>query len=225
VRRRTRIERFVDAILRDRRPPRFPAEPDEARDMLAAAALRAGRPGADAPHPEFVDSLERRLRIEMEAPDPQHVATPVSRRRLLGGAAAAVAAAVGAGVGIDRVLEQRGDGTAKVLGDLVPSNGAWVDVAAVDEVPVGRPMRFSAGAIEGYVVNHGDRFQAISAVCTHMPCTLRVDSAAQALECPCHGAWFGLDGAPMQSSYPYALSPLPTVRSRVVDGRVQVFTA
>jgi nitrite reductase/ring-hydroxylating ferredoxin subunit len=226
VRRRSRVEAFLEAILKDRRPPRFPAEPDEARDMLTAASLRAGRPGADAPRPEFVDALERRLRTEMQAPSPVRVATPVSRRRLLGGAAAAVAAAVGAGVGIDRALGQPGETVSKTQAELTPAGGAWMDVAALDAVPVGRPLRFSAGAIEGYLVNHGDRVQAISAICTHLPCTLRVDSGAQQLECPCHGAWFGLDGKPVQTAgYPYSLPPLPTVRSRVLDGRVQVFTA
>jgi cytochrome b6-f complex iron-sulfur subunit len=225
VRRRSRVDRFLEAILKDRRPPRFPAEPEEARDLLTAAALRAGRPGADAPRPQFVEELERRLRTEMESPSGQDAPPAVSRRRLLGGAAAAVAAAVGAGVGIDRVIEQRSDGASGTQAELAPTSGAWVDVAMVDEVPVGRPMRFTAGAIEGYVVNHGDHFQAISAICTHLPCTLHVDSAQQQLECPCHGAWFGLDGAPVRSSYPYALPPLPTVRTRVAGGRVQVFTA
>lgn len=226
MRRRNRVEAFLEAILKDRRPPRFPAEPDEARDMLTAASLRAGRPGADAPRPEFVDALERRLRTEMQAPSPVQGSAPVSRRRLLGGAAAAVAAAVGAGVGIDRMLEQRTDVSPQAEGGLVPTTGTWMDVAAVGEVPVGRPLRFSAGAIEGYLVNHGDHLQAISAICTHLPCTLRHESGAQRLECPCHGAWFGLDGTAVQSAgYPYSLPPLPAVRSRVVDGRVQVFTA
>ncbi|HEV7677864.1 MAG TPA: Rieske (2Fe-2S) protein [Candidatus Dormibacteraeota bacterium] len=228
MRRRSRVDAFLEAILKDRRPPRFPAEPDEARDMLTAAALRAGRPGADAPRPEFVDSLERRLRAEMQAPSPVHPAAPVSRRRLLGGAAAAVAAAVGAGVGIDRMLGQRGETGLAPQGQagLVPATGSWMDVAAIADVPVGRPLRFSAGAIEGYLVNHGGSFQAISAICTHLPCTLRHDSGAQQLECPCHGATFGLDGTSVQTAgYPYSLPPLPTVRSRVVDGRLQVFSA
>jgi Rieske Fe-S protein len=91
---------------------------------------------------------------------------------------------------------------------------------------VGRPLRFSTGAVEGYVVNHGSgTYQAISAMCTHMPCALEFNPAAQRLDCRCHEAWFGLDGKPLGSRYPYALPPLPTVRTRVVDGRVEVFSA
>ncbi len=224
-RRRGRLEAFVEAILKDRRPPRFPAEEDEARDMMTAAALRAGRPGADAPRPEFVEALQRRLRREMQAQEAA-AAPRYSRRRVLGGAATAAAAALGAGIGIDRLV-QRGDSTAATAnGELVPNRGRWVDVAAADAIPVGRPMRFSAGAIEGFVVNHGDRMQAVSAMCTHMPCTLHLNSAADRLDCPCHGAWFGLDGTPVQGQlYPYQLPPLPTLRTRVVDGRVQVLSA
>jgi len=226
VRRRSKdVEGFVDAILRDRRPPRFGAEDDEARQMLVAAELRAGRPGADAPRPEFVESLQRRLRREMDGADTA-AAPLVTRRRLLGGAAAAAAAALGAGVdrAIDRGIESSGGSPSTA--ELVPSNGDWVDVGAVSDVPVGRPLRFSAGAIEGFVVNHGDRIAAVSAICTHLPCTLHFNSTQQRLDCPCHPAWFGLDGRPMNAAYsPAALRPLPALRTRVVGGRVQVFTA
>jgi cytochrome b6-f complex iron-sulfur subunit len=224
--RRKGVDAFVEAILRDRRPPRFPAEDDEARLMLAAAELRAGRPGADAPRMEFVERLERTLREHVAADDAPRAAAPlVTRRRLLGGAAiAAAAAAVGAGIdrAVDRGSEHSSSGTA----ELVPQAGRWTDVAAVDEIPVGRPLRFSAGAIEGFVVNHGDHVAAVSAMCTHLPCTLHLNAIEQRLDCPCHGAWFGLDGKPMTSSYyPTPLPALPTLRTRVVDGRVQVFTA
>jgi nitrite reductase/ring-hydroxylating ferredoxin subunit len=225
-RRKPNADAYLDALVEDRRPPRFPAEDDaEAGAMLAAAGLRAGRPGADSPHPQFVENLERRLRGAMEQPGAAGAAR-VSRRRLLGGAAAAAAAAVGAGVGIDRLVDRGGDGGAGATAELVPKTGRWVDVAAVDAVPVGRPMRFSAGAVEVFVVNHGDgRMQAVSAMCTHLPCTLVFNANAQRLDCPCHDAWFGLDGKPVGSSYPYTLPSLPTVRTRVLDGRVQVFSA
>jgi nitrite reductase/ring-hydroxylating ferredoxin subunit len=197
--------------------------------MLAAAALKAGQPGADSPDPRFVEKLESRLRKVMEAPGAgvgEPGATRVSRRRLLGGAAAAAAAAVGVGIGVDRLVVDHGDTTAPgSSAELVPGHGRWVDVAAVADVVVGRPLRFSAGAMEGYLVNHGDRVQAVSAICTHMPCTLNYNPTHDLLDCPCHNAWFGLDGAPVSSSYPYPLKPLPALRTRVVDGRIHVLTA
>jgi len=225
-RRRPQVDDFLDAVVRDRRPPRFPASDDEAREMLAASALRAGQPGADAPHPDFVEKLERRLRTAMQVDDADRAGARLSRRRLLGGAAAAAAVAVGAGVGIDRVIEHIDDSAAATPKELVPEAGRWVDVGALADVPVGRPLRFSTAAFEGFVVNHGEGdVQAVSAMCTHMPCTLIFNPGAQRLDCPCHTAWFGLDGAPISSAYPYRLPALPTLRTRVVSGRVEVFSA
>lgn len=224
------LDAFLDAVARgDRRPPRFPAGDDEAREMRAAAALRAGRPGADAPHPEFVEKLEQTLRERVREQDAgRRVAEEplVTRRRLLGGAAAAVAAAA-VGAGIDRAIDRGNEHGRPASRQLVPDSGRWVDVAAVEEVPVGRPLRFSAGAMEGFLVNHGDHLSAVSAICTHMPCVLDFNASAQQLDCPCHPARFGLDGQPIVSHYdhPAALPSLPSMRTRVVDGRVQVFTA
>jgi nitrite reductase/ring-hydroxylating ferredoxin subunit len=225
-RRERRVDAYLDAVVRDRRPPRFPATDEEAQAMLAAAALKAGQPGADSPDPRFVEQLESRLRKAMDAPAAGDAgAAKLSRRRLLGGAAAAAAAAVGVGIGVDRLVIDHGDSSPSPSAELVPGHGHWVDVAAIADVAVGRPLRFSAGAMEGYLVNHGDRVQAVSAICTHMPCTLNYNPTHELLDCPCHNAWFGLDGAPVGSSYPYSLKPLPTMRTRIVDGRVHVLTA
>jgi cytochrome b6-f complex iron-sulfur subunit len=38
-------------------------------------------------------------------------------------------------------------------------------------------------------------FVTLSAVCTHEGCTVRYSTTADDLECPCHGARFGTDGA------------------------------
>lgn len=219
-----RLDHFVERILRNRRPRRFPAEDEEARAMLAAAALNAGRPGADAPRPEFVEKLERAIRRRVEAGESLERLPVLSRRRMLGGAALGAVAAAAAGVGIDRVVDRALEGSGGVA-EVTPSKGAWIDVAAVEAVPVGRPLRFSAGAIEGFLVNHGDRIEGLSAICTHMPCTLHANVAAQRLDCPCHGAWFDLQGRPMDGSYQEGLRQLPAVRTRVLGGRIQVFTA
>lgn len=225
-RRRKDVDAYVEAILREKRPPRFGAEDDEARQMLAAAALRAGRPGADAPRPEFVERLERLLGERIAADEALGRAPLVTRRRLLGGAAvAAAAAAVGAGV--DRAIDHHAEHGAAPSAELVPTQGTWMDVAAVDAVPVGRPLRFSAGAVEGFLVNHGDNISAVSAICTHLPCTLHFNAGAQRLDCPCHGAWFDLDGKAMNGSdyTPATLPSLPALRTRIVGGRVQVLGA
>ena len=213
-----RLSHFVDALLRERRPRRFPADHEEAEAMMAAAALKSARPGADLPRPEFVQGLEKRLAREMVSGG---VPGPVwSRRRLLqlGGAAAA---AVVAGIGLDRVALHT-DTTPTTTGrDMALTNGRWVAVVAAAAVAPDHAVRFSAGAVEGFVINRSGRLQALSAVCTHMGCIVRFNSAHGTLDCPCHGASFALDGSPIHHDY---LQSLPRLQSRVngdmVEGRV-----
>ena len=66
MRRQSRLSRAVDAILRDRRPKRFPASTDEAAQLRIAAMLRAAHPGADLPSAEFVDRLAQQLRRQVK---------------------------------------------------------------------------------------------------------------------------------------------------------------
>jgi nitrite reductase/ring-hydroxylating ferredoxin subunit len=212
-----RLSRFVDALLRDRRPHRFPAEEDEAAAMVAAAALKASRPGADLPRPEFIAELEQKLTREMAGEAPG--APAWSRRRILqlGGA---VAAALVAGVGVDRVIE-RPDQTPSPSSsrDLALKNGRWVPVMAAAAVAPGHAVRFSAGAVEGFVINRDGKLQALSAVCTHMGCIVRFNPTRGSLDCPCHGASFALDGSPINHDY---LRSLPRLDSRVSGDKVEV---
>src|SRR2546423_15702136 len=60
-----RLRRYVEDLLRGRRPRPFPADDDEAADVRAAIALRAARPGSGAPSEEFVTGLHRRLAAEI----------------------------------------------------------------------------------------------------------------------------------------------------------------
>jgi len=56
-----RVARFVDDLLRGRRPRRFTASQDEAEAMAAAAGLVAARAGADLPDKAALDRIHRRL--------------------------------------------------------------------------------------------------------------------------------------------------------------------
>jgi nitrite reductase/ring-hydroxylating ferredoxin subunit len=220
-----RVAAFVDALLRDRRPKRFPAEPDEAEAIQAAAALRAARPGADLPSPEFVAQLERRL--ARESGGGAGGTGTLSRRRLLAAAGASAAAAVAAGIAVDRLAAQpaspartvdtAGGGPGQDALDV--KDPQWVPVIAASAVADGQAVRFSAAAVEGFVVNSGGQFDALSAVCTHMGCILKFNADTRHLDCPCHGAAFDLEGAPVRSEY---LKSLARVQSRVRDGMVEV---
>ena len=222
---RNPLRRAVAALLRDRRPPAFEATDDEARQLNTAAALRAARPGADLPRPEFVEHLAQRLRDEDDGETAAMAPPAIGRRRFLRGAGLAAAAAVTGGVVVDRLVE-RGAGTGAPSGtpqQLVPDAGRWVDVGEAAAL-AGGPLRFSSGGVEGFAVADGQGVRAISAVCTHMGCLLRYDSNAARLACPCHRASFALDGTPT-AYYPMTLRPLPRLEARLRNGRVEVFTA
>jgi len=213
-----RIASFVEDLLRNRRPRRFRATPEELAAMRAAAELRASRLGADLPDPAFVDRLGRRLREELGG-EPR--GRSLTRRRLLLGAGTAAAAAVAgsaAGVAGDRLIGAAGPR------ELVPGGASWQPVVAAAAVPPGRAVRFSTSAVEGFVVNRGGEFHAVSAVCTHLGCVLREASPGH-LACPCHRTAFGLDGSVLEHELPRAPDALPWLRARVRDGQVEVFTA
>lgn len=213
-----RVGRYLDAVLRRRRPPRFRATDDEREAIAAASELASARPGADLPDPAFVERLARRLRAELE-PRPARP-TLLNRRALLQTAGASAAAAV-AGAVLDHVVV--GDMVSQQSATLVPSQGSWRPVAALSQVPAGQVLPVSTGSMQVLVVNDGGRIRALSGVCTHLGCTLQPNPAAGRLDCPCHRTTFSLSGRVLD--YQLARSPgdLPGVESRVRNGQIEVF--
>jgi len=210
-----RIAAFVDDLIRNRRPRRFKASPDEMEALQGAAKLRSVQAGADLPDRDFIERLGRQLRSQMEAPP---VRQSVSRRALLRTAGFAAAAGV-AGAVIERTIATQPSGQQATL---TPDNGTWRAVAAVADVPAGQAMRFSSGPVEGVVVNDGGTIKAVSAVCTHQGCLLLLDAAAHRLRCPCHPTVFSVTGKLL--SYQLATPPanLPGLQARVRDGQIEV---
>ena len=209
-----RLHRFIDAIIRDRRPRRGPVG-DDAGAMRLAARLHAAHPGAADPSPAFVDSLARRMRHGV-ADD--HVQMP-QRRRFLAAAGAAAAAGIGAGIGIEHL--RSGSATA-TQPTLTPSDGRWVSVARMSEMQMGTVRRFSANGIEGFVLNANGHVSALSAVCTDQGCVLETDSSGKLLNCPCHYAQFNLDGTPKPGAY-HPVTPLPVIQVRANGDTVEAF--
>ncbi|HEV3231775.1 MAG TPA: Rieske (2Fe-2S) protein, partial [Candidatus Dormibacteraeota bacterium] len=126
-----RVDDYVEALLHDRQPRRFPAEPEEAELLRVAAELRGLRPGADLPRREFIDALRARLARQAG----EAGGGGVSRRALLAGGAAA-AAALAAGVGLDRALEGSNDRPQVARGGaLEPRAARWVAVAELAALP------------------------------------------------------------------------------------------
>ncbi|MBI4581340.1 MAG: Rieske 2Fe-2S domain-containing protein [Planctomycetes bacterium] len=69
------------------------------------------------------------------------------------------------------------------------------------------------------IVRTDKGFIALSAVCTHLGCLVEYDAAKKAIACPCHGAWFDLNGQVTGGPPP---RPLPAYGVSEVQGKVFV---
>jgi Rieske Fe-S protein len=218
-----RLQRHVEALLRERRPPK--SDPgDDLPAMQLAARLHAAHPGSAEPTPEFVDELARKLRRAQDAPVSAPAPSP-QRRQFLTAAGLAAAAGIGAGLGLERLREvvtAPAAPTTPAPVAITPEHGAWVAVARVSKLAPGQIQRFSAGGIEGFVLNAAGNLRALSAACTDQGCILNADPANGRLVCPCHTATFGLDGVPTTGAYRYRVTPLPVIQLRTTGDNVEV---
>jgi cytochrome b6-f complex iron-sulfur subunit len=214
-----RVSAFVDALVKNRRPARFRVGPGEGEMLSVAALLRTAAPRVDDPDPVFVERLRGQLDRRIE---PVHN-RGVTRRRLLRGfgipgAAALVGAAAGAF--LRERAERLWDTSAGP--ELIPvASGAWTPVMPLDALATGEPTLFTVGAVRGFLIRAGESdVTAVSAVCTHLGCLLAANPQTARLDCPCHGAAFALDGAPLNPDY---TTPLPRLRARILQGTIEVF--
>lgn len=107
----------------------------------------------------------------------------------------------------------------------------------IPNVSSGKPLKFKVGKPEDFadnsatyledqklfIVRKGNAYLALSAVCTHLGCTVRSDADGEGFFCPCHGSRYKSDGknyagpAPKPlEAYELTLSPLNEL---VVDKR------
>lgn len=209
------VDRYVDRLLRGRRPKGFRPEGEDVEVMRTAIDLLAQSPDAAGPSPGFVDRLHRRLNAQA-APEP---APP--RRRMLRIATVAAAAAA-AGATADHVLH--GDGTGPPAGRISPDRGTWQTVMPGADLAEGQVHPFDLGSVNGFVRRTRGRVQAVSGTCTHQGCRLGLSTGRTHLACPCHGATFSLTGESLthpRSSQ--ALPPLPRLPVREYRGNVQIY--
>jgi cytochrome b6-f complex iron-sulfur subunit len=141
---------------------------------------------------------------------------------------------LGAGAGVAALTAQ----TAASLRSLVPN----VSYDAPTTVKLGPPVDFPDGLKflpdeRLFVFREGNTFHAISAVCTHLGCTVRAEALANAQTaevggaalrlthrflCPCHGSEYKGDGSNVAGPAPkplawYRLSFAPDDGALVVD--------
>lgn len=134
----------------------------------------------------------------------------VGRRRLLrlliGGSTVAASALLGVPV-------------ASYLRPLEPDEGEAVALLAEGEVPLWEAKRVVISGRPVLVVNTGEGYQAISAVCTHLGCIVKWKKGRREFFCPCHGARFAIDGRVIGGPAP---RPLPKLDVKEIAGTIVV---
>ena len=232
------ITRYMEDLIRSRRPRGFPADEEDTRLARTAITLRAARPGSGAPREEFVQALRKRLAASLDSPPP---GTPVSqappgrraflRAATVTGGVAVVGGAAAAGAAAEHALTASpATGTAPQA-ELIPDHGTWLTVAKNAELSDGAVQAFTAGAVRGFLSRVGGRLHAVNGICTHqgcplIPAALSAEAAATPaarLVCPCHGATFAADGTVLSHRLHVVLSDLPAFEVREAHGTVQVY--
>ncbi len=226
----SRVQRFVEKILRQQRIGRARIEQEADPELRTAILLRSSRLGAGTVREEFVTSLHQRLAAEL-SDDAASSATPstviTTRRRRFVQLAGTAAASIGLGVAADHLVvggavaanppEEQTDPP------LTPDHGVWQTVADSSALPEGRVLRFDLGTVTGFVRRSNGTVAAVSGACTHLGCQLNLAPSQRQLNCPCHGASFAVSGAVLNHRLPISIPPLPVFAVRESDGLIQVF--
>lgn len=97
--------------------------------------------------------------------------------------------------------------------------GENVEVEGADALSLGQSKTLRVGGIAVIVVRGRDGFKAFSAVCTHLGCLVKWDSAKKEFICPCHAATFDDNGQVVSGPPP---GPLPIYRVKEIGGKVFV---
>lgn len=215
------VTRYIEDLVRSRRPRRFRASEEDTGLARVAITLRAARPGSGAPAEDFVTALHKKLAAEFDPPAPRRALR--TRRTLL--RAAAVVGATAAGAGIDHGLTSRTTArdSAAAAETLAPSHGTWLTVAVSSDLPEGAVRGFTADAVTGFIQRADGRLRAVSGICTHQGCRLTLAADPARLVCPCHRATFGLNGAVLTHKLPLTLTALPQLEVRETGGAVQIY--
>ncbi len=213
-----RFDRAIDKIVEDRSPredvKRLSAEEQR---MIRMAQLLHGTQTRTV-DPVFRENLHSRL---------FGGGRKYSRRTAFLSSLGTLAAGLVAGLGIDRAITGKAE-SPHASEPLVGKNGRWVPVAQVVDLPHGAVHTFTAGPVQGYLINHHGQIRAVSRICTHMGCAVNFERSEQHFVCPCHGAEFDMHGRFVSTyrgeKYSPALAPLPPINVRVNAGAVEVWT-
>ena len=222
-----RLDRFVEALRRGRRPERGLAGlPEEVEDLRRAARLAGARSEFADPDPSFLTELRARLGLDTRLPPPRRVRVggrtgPRLPRSGFLRAAGLWVAGLASGVGPEWVWQR--SQVPEHLAEATPTAaGQWYPVAALASLPIDAVRPVAPASIPAFILRDGHSVRALSRVCTHQACLLQFDSSEREIYCPCHGAVFDLFGQLVPGYYLDTLPPLPAFEVRVVNEIVYV---
>jgi len=87
------------------------------------------------------------------------------------------------------------------------------------EVPVGGAKTVRHQGKPFVVVRQATGIYAVNAVCTHLGCIVSWDKEKKLLACPCHTAFFALNGSVVMGPPP---SPLPVAQVKIVGEQIVI---
>lgn len=87
----------------------------------------------------------------------------------------------------------------------------------LSEIPVGDAKTVRHKGKPYVVVRQATKVYAVNAICTHLGCIVYWDSSIKQLACPCHTAFFDLNGNVITGPAP---SPLPIAEVKVVEDQI-----
>jgi cytochrome b6-f complex iron-sulfur subunit len=97
------------------------------------------------------------------------------------------------------------------------SSAGGTTTIPLEEVPVGgsKTVRFQGKPY--VVVRQASGIYAVNAVCTHLGCIVYWDKDKKILACPCHAAYFALNGSVISGPPP---APLPVAQVKVIGNQI-----
>ena len=72
-----------------------------------------------------------------------------------------------------------------------------------------------------FLIQKGTNFNALSARCTHLGCTINFDAVPQQFKCPCHGSLFAISGKWISGPAKKDLISIPVKREANGDMEVE----
>lgn len=105
-------------------------------------------------------------------------------------------------VSLDKAIDQLGDGEAIKFDAPTSPNSAFIMADGGGDNAAGDL------AFGGFVVKNQGKVEVLAINCSHLGCSVAVNSDKSGFDCPCHGSKFHLDGTVRHGPAAYPLSHL-----------------